>query len=750
MPIIPETFKVKVNQTLVKSENCYKGPFATVNELLAVPAYTGDYADCYETQTRFQYENGQWVNTNIAIALNPEYLQTNEASVVANANTIVQRDANGAINASTPITNSNVTTKQYVDNALANIDLSEIESEIDVLKTQMANTSNSLIGINEDITTNTNDIDELTNTVANQKTLIDSNTQSIANTNNIVSSNKTQTDNAIAQTNTNVSNLSNKVDGLETSIDNKIDKSISQMMVTDVYMQHINSKQGLDIHIDTVELSTGDGYQKDLVLPIADTTQVGIVSTATMQQIANNTTNINTLNTNVDKNVINNVAIDAQANNVNLTSKSINIKTGAITNNANIALPIASSTQMGLMPKESYELLGDLSNRVNSLEGETSRYYYSASENPTAAQIDTFAREQGKVPPFAGVAIIVAGTYHIWRYYENNNIGWRDDGVDTVQQATNTSLGIVKGSDSYGKIFVENDGSMSLNGWDTIINDVNNAANTANNANMGVFDLTAQINIERNRINSLQTAVTDNTTSITANETAISDLQTSVSTNTSAISTINTKVNTLETTVGNSTSGLVKKVNDNATAIEGLNTSVEAAQTSANDAKTIANAKYSKPSTGIPQSDLSSDVSTKLNNIAEKLRYRGTYNSTTTYNDYDCVTSIDNGPATFKAGVLAIKIGSNWYAGTAHNYDSLGDGLILGTNKKLDVHIGNGSPFKTAYDTGLSIKTGLGLWVENAGAMEPNYVLSVNMGDGLTSNSNAQLVLDVNFVTDTI
>ena len=38
-----------------------------------------------------------------------------------------------------------------------------------------------------------------------------------------------------------------------------------------------------------------------------------------------------------------------------------------------------------------------------------------------------------------------------------------------VQMATNQSLGIVKGSSTDGKIFVETDGSMSLKGYDTLV-----------------------------------------------------------------------------------------------------------------------------------------------------------------------------------------------------------------------------------------------------------------------------------------
>jgi hypothetical protein len=45
-------------------------------------------------------------------------------------------------------------------------------------------------------------------------------------------------------------------------------------------------------------------------------------------------------------------------------------------------------------------------------------------------------------------------------------------------QATNTTLGVVKGSISAGQMFVETDGSMSMNGYDGIITDISNLSGT--------------------------------------------------------------------------------------------------------------------------------------------------------------------------------------------------------------------------------------------------------------------------------
>lgn len=139
----------------------------------------------------------------------------------------------------------------------------------------------------------------------------------------------------------------------------------------------------------------------------------------------------------------------------------------------------ATTTTSGLMPKEAVQEIADLSERVSDLEGPTRRYLYTDSDNPTAEDINDFAISVGLSAPFSGIAVVVASTLHIWHYYTNG--GWRDDGKDTVQTANQTTLGIVMGSTDNGKVFVETDGTMSLNGYDDItqnISDIN--SNLAN------------------------------------------------------------------------------------------------------------------------------------------------------------------------------------------------------------------------------------------------------------------------------
>ena len=160
------------------------------------------------------------------------------------------------------------------------------------------------------------------------------------------------------------------------------------------------------------------------------------------------------------------VSVDEMSLNITIR----NVLSGAVVSETSLPLKLASNLSRGLMSKEDVATLNELLERVSAMEGKATRYIYIDSNSPTAEEIDRFVKDLGNTSPYSGIAVVVAGTYHVWHYYENDGIGWRDDGSDTVSQATNTSFGIVIGSNEKGKIYIESDGSMSLVGFDEITN----------------------------------------------------------------------------------------------------------------------------------------------------------------------------------------------------------------------------------------------------------------------------------------
>lgn len=67
----PEPKQVEVKSILIQSNNVYKGDFATIQDLRQVLAFSGDYADVFETNTRWAFLDGQWKDTKQKILINP-------------------------------------------------------------------------------------------------------------------------------------------------------------------------------------------------------------------------------------------------------------------------------------------------------------------------------------------------------------------------------------------------------------------------------------------------------------------------------------------------------------------------------------------------------------------------------------------------------------------------------------------------------------------------------------------------------
>ena len=176
-----------------------------------------------------------------------------------------------------------------------------------------------------------------------------------------------------------------------------------------------------------------------------------------------------------DKDVIKWLNISYNGDNVYLNKQFVNIATEDITELTE-QIKLASDTQAGLMSTADYNQIRDNTSRIEALEGKTTRLLYTEKTNPTAEEINTFVTGLGYTAPFEGVAVVIDETYHIWHYYENNSIGWRDDGVDTVTQFTNEALGTIKGAEVDGKVYAETDGTGSVYGWAALKSSVNDIA----------------------------------------------------------------------------------------------------------------------------------------------------------------------------------------------------------------------------------------------------------------------------------
>ena len=121
--------KVLTRYVATTDNAVYKGPFATQAEIEALAANEGDYADCYETGTRWQYISGAWTNTEVALPSNEQYVEKSEVSDNATPSSVVKYTDSGNIVIQAPTKPNHAVSMAYVnkkfdsfDNRLTNVE----------------------------------------------------------------------------------------------------------------------------------------------------------------------------------------------------------------------------------------------------------------------------------------------------------------------------------------------------------------------------------------------------------------------------------------------------------------------------------------------------------------------------------------------------------------------------------------------------------------------------------------------------
>lgn len=176
-----------------------------------------------------------------------------------------------------------------------------------------------------------------------------------------------------------------------------------------------------------------------------------------------------------------------------------------------VALPVSSRLQAGVMNSATYATLDELGNRVTALESNTVTYLVTLpNDNPTQAEINSAyqtAYPTAPFPPNDGTTVIDQEKQLFYRYVKNGNLWIKTSGF-TISQWTNDTLGTVKGSTTPGQIQAETDGTGSLVGYDVMV------ANIASNTDAILDNQESIDDIYR----ALETAFDDITTAPTATE----------------------------------------------------------------------------------------------------------------------------------------------------------------------------------------------------------------------------------------
>ena len=215
-----------------------------------------------------------------------------------------------------------------------------------------------------------------------------------------------------------------------------------------------------------VDLGTQVASSDVANVPLANDTTAGLMSYADYNQIRDNTSRIEALEGKTTRLYYSNTTLASNINIASSTTLAVGtvLKSGSVLNGVTLLADETITTTTSMEVGDSIVIGSIIANGsiINQIDF------------PRQSDINSFVVALGYTSPFEGIAVVTAVTYHIWHYYENNGIGWRDDGVDTVVQFTNNYLGLIKGAAEDGKVYAETNGTGSVYGWSDLKSRVSN------------------------------------------------------------------------------------------------------------------------------------------------------------------------------------------------------------------------------------------------------------------------------------
>jgi hypothetical protein len=128
------------------------------------------------------------------------------------------------------------------------------------------------------------------------------------------------------------------------------------------------------------------------------------------------------------------------------------------------------------MPAESFSQVGENTVRIEALEGRAVHYPVTLdsaapSQEDLQEAYEDVSGESGAAPDQATLDDMAFGKSYTW--YEVSET-WIDRGSASIAKFTNASAGVVKGANTEGKVFAEEDGTGSVVGWDALKTRVSN------------------------------------------------------------------------------------------------------------------------------------------------------------------------------------------------------------------------------------------------------------------------------------
>jgi hypothetical protein len=196
----------------------------------------------------------------------------------------------------------------------------------------------------------------------------------------------------------------------------------------------------------------------------------------------------------INRTMLQDIVVAADANSVTFTEQKINPLTGAITTEQDV-MPTASTATAGMISAAEYQSIIDSEELTQAiLSGAVALSGIPAS--PTQAELTAaWLASTGRTELINRASIYDEDNQLIWTYYTNSALWYSATASITLDKFTNSTPGIILGSSTDGKVSANNDGTGTVSGWTTVKNDISSLrANKANSADLATVATSGSYN----------------------------------------------------------------------------------------------------------------------------------------------------------------------------------------------------------------------------------------------------------------
>lgn len=190
---------------------------------------------------------------------------------------------------------------------------------------------------------------------------------------------------------------------------------------------------------------------------------------------------------NLDEAIVTGNSYTANASTVVETVEKLNPTSGT-TSSVENSLPVATATDAGIMTPAIYNSITTNTGNIQAiLNGSVAVSGMPAS--PTQQQVtDAWMTATGLTALINRASVYDTTNNKVWTYYTNTNtwLAATNTTQVSINTWTNSSEGVILGSEADGQIYAEDDGTGSVNGWDALKSAVNGKIDAADLANVAI------------------------------------------------------------------------------------------------------------------------------------------------------------------------------------------------------------------------------------------------------------------------